>query len=83
MSGGSRELAVARAVGHVDRALEAIGAAAPSGWSGRASEAYERRRAEALVRAETVRSGVAGILPVARAADSEAAAWRAVNGGLA
>ena len=80
---GSMEVAVARALARVDEAIGLIGAAVPADWTGQAATAYEARRAEAAVSADTLRRGTAAILPVARAADAEAATWRAVGGVLA
>lgn len=80
---GSMEVAAARALARVDEAVALLGAAVPGGWSGAAADAYEARRACLMSQARAARAGVAGVLPVARAADAEAKVWRSVAGVVA
>ena len=80
---GTMEWAVLRALGQVETALEEIARAASGEWTGSAANAYEARRAELVSSLSAAGDAVAGILPAARAADAEAATWRAVSGVVA
>lgn len=80
---GTMEWAVLRALGQVNDALEQITGAEPGDWTGSAANAYEARRAELASSVSVAGGAVESILPAARAADAEAATWRAVSGVVA